>query len=180
MEPKIPLFSVSQNWKKIFSNESFRSLYIDAALQRCSYEKVLWKYAKNLQENNPCRSAFWIKLQSNFIEIKLRHGYSPVNLLSDFRTPLTKNNSVGLLLLYTGITSISCRAKLIKKTKVCKSSCFKNFSKFTEKHVCQSLLFNKVFKNTFFIEHYRWLLLSLWITKKEHSCSKSITWTTFH
>ena len=58
MEPKIPLFSVSQNWKKIFSNESFRSLYIDAALQRCSYEKVLWKYPKNLQENTHAKVRF--------------------------------------------------------------------------------------------------------------------------
>ena len=43
-----------------------------------------------------CRSVITIKLQSNFIEITLRHGCSPVNLLYIFRTP--KNTSDGLLL----------------------------------------------------------------------------------
>ena len=38
-----------------------------------------------------------IKLQSNFIEIILRHGCSPVNLLHIFRAPLSKNTSIGLL-----------------------------------------------------------------------------------
>ena len=35
--------------------------------------------------------------QSNFIEIALRHGSSPVNLLHIFRTPCTKNTSGWLL-----------------------------------------------------------------------------------
>ena len=39
-----------------------------------------------------------IKLQSNFIEITLRHECSPVNLLHNFRTPFSKNNSGWLLL----------------------------------------------------------------------------------
>ena len=36
----------------------------------------------------------------NFIEIALRHGCSPVNLLHIFRTSFPKNTSGGLLLLY--------------------------------------------------------------------------------
>ena len=47
---------------------------------------------------HPCRSVISIKLQSNFIEIKLRHGCSPVNLLHIFRTSFLKNTSGGLLL----------------------------------------------------------------------------------
>ena len=39
-----------------------------------------------------------IKLQSNFIGIALRHGYS-VNLLHIFRTPFPRNTSGRLLLL---------------------------------------------------------------------------------
>ena len=39
-----------------------------------------------------------IKLQSNFIEITLRHGYSPVNLMHIFKTPFPKITSGGLLL----------------------------------------------------------------------------------
>ena len=61
----------------------------------------------------PCLNAISLKLQSNLfflififfilllcnvIEIKLRHGCSPVNLLHIFRTPFLKNTS-GLLLL---------------------------------------------------------------------------------
>ena len=43
------------------------------------------------------RSLISIKLRSNFVEIILRHGCSPVNLLHIFRTPFYKNTS-GLLL----------------------------------------------------------------------------------
>ena len=38
-----------------------------------------------------------IKLQSNFIEITLRHGCCPVNFLYIFRTPFLKNTSEQLL-----------------------------------------------------------------------------------
>ena len=47
---------------------------------------------------NPCRSAISAKLLCNFIEMALRHGCSPVNLLHIFRTPFPKNTSGGLLL----------------------------------------------------------------------------------
>ena len=36
----------------------------------------------------------------NFIEIALRHGASPINLLHIFRTPFPKNTAGGLLLSY--------------------------------------------------------------------------------
>ena len=45
--------------------------YSEAATQRCSYEKVFWKYAANLQENNHAK----VRFQCNFIEIALRHGH---------------------------------------------------------------------------------------------------------
>ena len=40
-----------------------------------------------------------IKLHSNFIEIILRHGCSPVILLHVFRTPFPKSTSEWLLLI---------------------------------------------------------------------------------
>ena len=43
-------------------------------------------------------SKFDLKLQSNFIEIALRHGCSPVNLLHISRTSFYKNTHGGLLL----------------------------------------------------------------------------------
>ena len=46
----------------------------------------------DLQENGHA------EVQSNFIEIILRHGCSPVNLLHIFRRPFPNNTSGGLLL----------------------------------------------------------------------------------
>ena len=41
----------------------------------------------------------FMKMQSNFIEIALRHGCSPVSLLHIFRTPFPKNTFGRLRLL---------------------------------------------------------------------------------
>ena len=46
----------------------------------------------------PCPSVISIKLQSNFIEIKLRHGCSPVNLLHIFRISFPRKTSEWLFL----------------------------------------------------------------------------------
>ena len=44
------------------------------------------------------RNVISIKMQSNFIEIKLQHGCSPVNLLHIFKTSFLNNTSGGMLL----------------------------------------------------------------------------------
>ena len=54
------------------------------------YSKFTWEH--------PCRSVISIKLQSNFIEITLRHGCSLVNLLHIFRKPFLRSTSGWLLL----------------------------------------------------------------------------------
>ena len=59
---------------------------------------MLWKYAAYLQGGHHVEVWFSIKLLSNFIEITLRHGCSPVNLLHFFKTLLHKNTYRGLLL----------------------------------------------------------------------------------
>ena len=53
--------------------------------------KGVLKICGKFTGEHPCRSVVSIKLQSNFIEIALRHGCSPVNLLDIFRTPFPKN-----------------------------------------------------------------------------------------
>ena len=55
-------------------------------------------------------------LQSNFTEIALRHGCSPVNLLHIFRTPFPKNTSEWLLLVLINdnITFLQERISLAK------------------------------------------------------------------
>ena len=63
-------------------------------------EKGVLKICMKSTGEHPCRSVISIMLQSNFIEITLRHGCSPVNLLHIFRTPFTKNTSGRLLHAY--------------------------------------------------------------------------------
>ena len=60
--------------------------------------KGVLKICSKFTAEHPCRSAISIKLLCNFIEITLRHGYSPVNLLHIFRIPFTKNTFGGLIL----------------------------------------------------------------------------------
>ena len=60
--------------------------------------KRFLKICSKFTEEHPRRSGIWTKLLCTFIEITLRHGCSPVNLLHFFRTPFPKNVSWGLLL----------------------------------------------------------------------------------
>ena len=55
--------------------------------------KICSKFTGEHPEQRPYRSAISIKLICNFIEIALRHGCSPVNLLHIFRAPFPKNTS---------------------------------------------------------------------------------------
>ena len=59
--------------------------------------KGVLKILSKFTGEHPCRSVISIKLQNNFVEITLRHGYSPVNSLHIFTTTFPKNNSRGLL-----------------------------------------------------------------------------------
>ena len=52
------------------------------------------KICRKITGEHPCQSVILLKLiEINFIEITLRQGYSPVNLLRIFRTPFLKNTS---------------------------------------------------------------------------------------
>ena len=70
-----------------------RSIHSDVFLRK-GVRKIWSKFTGE----HPCRSAISIKLLCNFIEIALRHGCSPVNLLHIFRIPFLKNTSWWLLL----------------------------------------------------------------------------------
>ena len=63
------------------------------------------KICNKLTGEHLCRSVISIKLQSNFIEIILLHGCSPV-LLHIFRTPFSRNTSGWLLLQGIKVTSV--------------------------------------------------------------------------
>ena len=61
--------------------------------------KSVLKICSKFTVGHPCRSVISIEWQSNFTEIELRHGCSPVNLLHMFRTSFPRNSSGGLLLI---------------------------------------------------------------------------------
>ena len=65
--------------------------------------------------------SFWClhcfeQLQSNFIEIALRHGCPPVNLLHVFRTLFLKNTSEWLLLNYV-VNVTGMKNKTLRENK---------------------------------------------------------------
>ena len=53
-------------------------------------EKGVLKIYRKFTAEHQCQSEISIKLQSNFIEIALRHGYYPVNFLHIFRPPFPR------------------------------------------------------------------------------------------
>ena len=109
------------NWSKTNRDELdgfslFESIHWDnqklVDTIRSSGSKVFWgkgvlKIYNIFTGEHPYRSAISIKLQSNFIEITLRHGCSPVNFLHIFRTYFYRNTSWWLLLHHLLKTDIS-------------------------------------------------------------------------
>ena len=96
-----------QNLKKIFNGDSKymnqtkfeEEIYswlisiTDSTFSRSSHPEVILvkgvlKICSRFTGDHPCRSVISINFQSNFIELKLWHGCSPLNLLHIFRTPL--------------------------------------------------------------------------------------------
>ena len=62
------------------------------------FSKTCSENMQQIYRRIPMPKCGFNEITSNFIEIALRHGCSPVNLLHIFRTPFTKNTSVRLLL----------------------------------------------------------------------------------
>ena len=89
---------------------NFLKFYLPLCCFRSSHSEVflrkgVLKICSKFTGEHPCRSAISIKLQSNFIEIVLRQGCSPVNLLHTFRAPFPRNTSDWLLLLFIPLTA---------------------------------------------------------------------------
>ena len=63
--------------------------------------KGVLKICSKFTEELPCQNLISIKLQSNFTEITLRHGRSPVNLLHIFRTTFPKSTFGWLILSFS-------------------------------------------------------------------------------
>ena len=100
--------------EKLWSFPSFRSsrsevLLVNSILKICS----------ECTEEHPCRDLISIKLQSNFIEITLRHECFPVNLLHIFRTRLLRTPLDGCFFLIPHITTFEVQTiQNILKTRI--------------------------------------------------------------
>ena len=89
--------------------QAYRSSHQEVLLRK-SVLKICSKFTRD----HPCRTPISVKLLCNFIEIALRHGCSPVNLLHIFRIPFPRNTSVWLLLnlVITFLPSLIIRQQL--------------------------------------------------------------------
>ena len=111
---------------------------------------------------HPCRRTISIKLLCNFIEITLRHGYSPVNLLHIFITPFPRNTSGWLLLhllcgYWEWIKSQTLQMSLHECYSVCNLITFKGIQKRIFKWIFYPHPINKLLKE-------RWILLQVLFT----------------
>ena len=88
------------------ATETATCTYTEAATQRCSQERGVLKTCSKFTGEHSCRSAISIKLESNFTEMTLRHGCSPINLLHIFRTSFPRNTSGQLLLHISAYNTI--------------------------------------------------------------------------
>ena len=71
-------------------------------LSKCydsSFRKKLKRQNKNKHYKKPLNYSMKNLVSPRFIEIALRHGCSPVNLLNTFRTPFPQNTFGWVLLL---------------------------------------------------------------------------------
>ena len=93
----------------MYHSSGFRSSRLEVFLGKSAL-KICGKFTGY----HPCRSVISIKLQSNFIEITLRHGYSPVNSLHIFRLPFCRNTSGWLLMRLISLRHFCSRKKIIK------------------------------------------------------------------
>ena len=105
--------------------------------------KTVLKMCSKFAGEHPCRSVILIKLQINFIEITLRHGCSPVNLLHIFRTHFLKKTSGRLLLKESIRTIMSMASEFSFFKKLLFSSC----PQFTLLRNYQNVLLNYILYN---------------------------------
>ena len=73
--------------------------------------KFVLKICSKFTGEHSCGSVISIKLQSNFTEIALRQGCSPVNLLHIFRAPFLSNTFGWLPLIKYGWSHLNINIK---------------------------------------------------------------------
>ena len=104
---------------------------------------MFWKYAAvDFTGEHPCRRVISRKLQNNFIEITLRHGRSPVNLMYIFRTPFLKNTSAGLLPLLISVLLLLFWFFRSSRPEVYCKKVFLKISQNSQENTCTKVFFS--------------------------------------
>ena len=96
------LWVLQNSYEHLFLQKNSGRLLLNFTLKQSSHPEVfigngILKICSEFTGEQPFRRVVLIKFQSNVIEIILRHGCSPVNLLHIFRKPFSKNTSERLV-----------------------------------------------------------------------------------
>ena len=98
---RIPSRKKAKHWELLRNHAQahIRSSHTDVFIG-----KGVLKICSKFTGEHSCRSVISIKLQSSFIEITLRHGCSPLNLLHNFKIAFPKNTFGWLHLMFVPIS----------------------------------------------------------------------------
>ena len=109
MESTIEGYQNVANLRYMKSNCMFDYLswlwFVSSSRSKVFLRKGVLKICSRFTGEHPYRIVVSIKFQSNFVEITLQHGCSPVNLLHIFTTPFPRNTSGWLPNLFLMILS---------------------------------------------------------------------------
>ena len=118
------LIVITLRWKKYRGIDISRKTidhFFRSSRTKAFLGKGALKICSKFTGEHTCRSVISIKVakQSNFIEIALRHGCSPVNLLHIFRTSFPKNVSGWLVLFLVNYLLLRnhCQISLLKPSR---------------------------------------------------------------
>ena len=112
---------------------------LESSFPEVFLEKGVLKICSKFTGEHPCRMFFY--LQSNFIEITLRHGCSPVNFRHIFRTPFTKTTSGRLLLYSHWLNTINLLIHIILQLNLEISSFFLLVTQLFKQRISKLVLF---------------------------------------
>ena len=139
--------------------------------------KIVLKISSKFTEEHPCRSAISIKSQSNFTESHfgmgvsfkfaayfqntcfLEHPWMPASVYNElYSYPVNNNDHINQLFNKDRSSYWRCSVRKVV---------LRHFANFTEKHLCQSLSFNKVagLRPATLLKKRLWHSCFLWILR---------------
>ena len=181
-------------WSHLLKKSLMESFIFCAVLNEIYLEVVVWrwsakhrslKFFKFIQKHHLHCCFFIIKLLAQCLQFYLKNPCPDIFLW--FLGSFSEHFFIEYLWAAASVYQILMRISYTPEAGIW-GVLWRNFAKFTGKHLCQSLFFNKVAglrpaillkkklwhifscefceisKNTLFTEHLRWLLLILWLS----------------